>query len=1066
MDTDSSFSSGYKLGGALEFNDPTYVKRNADNQLYNSLKQREFCYVFNSRQTGKSSLKVQIFHQLRQEGIACADIDLTIIIDAGTTSENFYNGFIVQLIDTLDKSVVKLDFDRQVWWQKHDDLSHVHRLEIFMRQVILKQISQHLVIFVDEIDSILDLDFRSSFFALIRSFDNNRSIQSDYKRLTFVLLGVATPSDLIQDKSATPFNIGQAIALKGFTASEVGPLMTGLEGKVDNPSEVMIQILSWTGGQPFLTQRLCDLIVKDSRRITIGMESETVKQIVKSRIIDVWETNDSQQHFNAIKNRIFKADSQNFVISLLEMYKEILIKGEIRVTNNSSEQGELKLSGLVISEEGHLRPFNRIYQEVFNLEWINDKLAELRPYKDQLDSWCNAKEEIKERYLLYGKDLDDSLKWAEDKTLGKIDRLFLDASRDFQKNIEANFPEGDYQSFGYAMLIWTGGVKSLNQFIFSHISTQHKSIVNPKLIKTVVDLEQWFDAKFKLFDKLKKFKEDESIRNKFEEIIHDLLNTSECNLISLLLKYQEILEKKEVDFDENSLEHKTLINMCLVILDKDNKLRIINKIYKKLLNQDWIKEVMEKLCPYKKAFRDWKSLASDSRCQKRAYLLKNNDLKLALEWLGKKPTPKLEISEIEFVMTSLVSEVWTTASSSVQSEAISLIITFRPSLQEKNNYSDFLLQEILEWTRPEPLLLNELLEEVNKTEIVTTNYHNWIEQLVKTQIINKWQNSKLAKHFRLIEQGLTNNQSCESFWLIAKYRQILLQGKIEFDETKKNTKLIELGLVVKIDQQLEIANPIYQNIFSQRWTYQKLSEYKRIRAINLLKWCLISDPEKKDPAQHSYLDEWINNNLPVVQKIVQDAQGEILDNEFNFIDEIKLLTYDILKMGFVEDSQIQFCLNRTFNKEIKKMEQDNFDKLLSAIVEEGSAIEAIAIVNLGKEGGIVYHNKELETSKPEIYQALFRQRDASEALAYFADLKGIPAALKTFGAATKYGALEYSMFYLDKGIVLVDFLDLPELTVAICFIATTEANFTKLVYQYRKRINELKSELEKTLLNL
>ncbi len=33
MDTDSSFSSGYK-GGALDFNDPTYVRRDADDQLY------------------------------------------------------------------------------------------------------------------------------------------------------------------------------------------------------------------------------------------------------------------------------------------------------------------------------------------------------------------------------------------------------------------------------------------------------------------------------------------------------------------------------------------------------------------------------------------------------------------------------------------------------------------------------------------------------------------------------------------------------------------------------------------------------------------------------------------------------------------------------------------------------------------------------------------------------------------------------------------------------------------------------------------------------------------------
>ena len=196
MDKDFSFSSVYKLGGSLEFNDPTYVRRDADDQLYQALKKGEFCYVLNSRQTGKSSLKVNLFHQLRKEGIACAEIDLTTFTETETTSEQFYLDFIVELIASLEDGEVELDFNRRVWWREHDDLSPVHRLGLFIQQVILKQISQNLVIFVDEIDRSLNLDFRSDFFALIRSFYNSRSIQSDYKRLTFVLLGVSRWVDL------------------------------------------------------------------------------------------------------------------------------------------------------------------------------------------------------------------------------------------------------------------------------------------------------------------------------------------------------------------------------------------------------------------------------------------------------------------------------------------------------------------------------------------------------------------------------------------------------------------------------------------------------------------------------------------------------------------------------------------------------------------------------------------------------------------------------------------------------------------------------------------------------
>jgi hypothetical protein len=1052
----------YEVGGTLSLNAPSYVEREADEQLYNKiLKEGVVCSVLTSRQMGKSSLIVQVRHRLEKENFICVVIDLQAIGNA-RTREQWYKTFAKHLLKDF---FCNNNWDS--WWNEHDTgLTTISRLDTLVEEIILTSIpaTSKVVIFIDEIDYIHALGsredrFTDDLFIWIRARHNKRSNNANYNRLKFCLLGVVTPSDLIQNKTVTSFNIGQVIALKGFTASEVGPLIKGLEEKVDDPSKVMAQVLFWTGGQPFLTQLLCDLIVNDCERITIREEEKLVEEIVRSRIINFWENDNVKTHFDTIEARILKSDNQKSAISLLKIYKEILNKGKIRIIKNSGQE-ELKLSGLVISKEGHLQPFNRIYKEVFNLEWINDKLAELIPYKDQFDSWCNAKEEIKERYLLYGKDLEDALQWAEDKTLGKIDRLFLDASRDFQKNIEANFPEGDYQSFGYAMLIWTGGVKSLNQFIFSHISTQHKSIVNPKLIKTVVDLEQWFDTKFKLFDKLKKFKKDESIRNEFEEIIHDLLNTSECNSISLLLKYEEILEKEEVNFDENSLEHQTLINMCLVILDKDNKLRILNKIYEKLLNQDWIKELIVKLRPDAKAFWDWKSSA-----QSNSHLLHNNDLRLALERLGKKPTPTLDVSEIEFVMTSLVAEVWRTDSHTVKSEeakaeATKSITDFRRLLHGKNNYSDFLLQGILQWTRPEPLLLNELLEVVNKTEISTTNYHDWIEQLVKTQIINNWQHCKLAEHFQLIEQGLTNNQSCESFWLIVKYRQILLQGKIEIDETRESTKLIELGLVVKIDQQLEIANPIYENIFDKRWTYQKLSEYKRIRAINLLKWYPANIPEQNDTALHSDLGEWMDNNLPILSEIIPETQCEVFDNEFNFIDEIKLLTYDIIEANASDNTQIsiQHSLNRIFKDDIKKMAQNTLDILLNETVENATEIEAIVILGL-KAGMVSGKNSNLESNNSSLYQIV-----RSETFVSFAKLKTIPDILDNFGEKTNFGKLSYVMFTLEKGVVISHFTKIQGSPFAICFISNSEVDMPGLfLAQCEGKFEKIQKELEKVL---
>jgi hypothetical protein len=74
----------------------------------------------------------------------------------------------------------------------------------------------------------------------------------EYKRITFCLLGVATPSDLIAEKERTPFNIGRAINLTGFTLDEAkSSLIQGLVDKVDNPEQVLKNVLDWTRGNRF-----------------------------------------------------------------------------------------------------------------------------------------------------------------------------------------------------------------------------------------------------------------------------------------------------------------------------------------------------------------------------------------------------------------------------------------------------------------------------------------------------------------------------------------------------------------------------------------------------------------------------------------------------------------------------------------------------------------------------------------------------------------------------------------------------------------------------------------------
>ena len=412
----------YQVGGSLEYEHPTYVKRLADSELYASLIAGEFCYVLNSRQMGKSSLQVQTMKRLREKaGFKCMAIDLTDI--GSETSDYWYFGIISELVrgGTLSRKV-----DADSWWQQRQLLSPSQRLSQFIEDVLLTEISQNIVIFIDEIDSILNLSWKDDFFLLIRACYNKRAINSEYKRLTFCLLGVATPADLIRDKDRTPFNIGKAIDLTGFTFEEARPaLIPGLMGERSQEisEEILAEVFYWTNGQPFLMQKLCQLMVYKSARGT-----SDVKDLVLKYVIDNWEVNDELEHLKTIRSRLL-LDYQDRTALLLGIYQQILTDADRKIcADNSLDQRRLQLSGLVVKRNGYLQVYNPIYAAIFNLDWVQQELAKLRPYQENFAAWIASNRQDTSR-LLRGKALDDALQWKKGKRLSDEDNDFLDDSQ-------------------------------------------------------------------------------------------------------------------------------------------------------------------------------------------------------------------------------------------------------------------------------------------------------------------------------------------------------------------------------------------------------------------------------------------------------------------------------------------------------------------------------------------------------------------------------------------------------------------------------------------------------------
>ena len=368
-----------------------YVHRACEDAMYDALVRGELCYVLAPRQIGKSSLRVRCAQRLTDAGHRCGSVDLMYVGSEGT-AEQWYFGLMEAVARALDLE------DPLEFWEQHSALAPVHRWTRFVETQVGSDDGRTAVVFIDEIDAVRALAFSGdAFLASIRALHELEQGR-EQRSVTFCLIGVAAPADLIADPIRAPFNIGRRIDVEDFSRREIDAFRAGLAHLSGEPDAWLDAIYDWTAGHPYMTQKVCEGLVLGPE----GRGDDPAKAVerVAHRLFLQRPMEDS--NLAEADKRIALEVPDAMPLDKISFYRRVFFSGPVAVRDEGQTAGgnnvhrhsrvrtELVLSGLlkqVRDPAGHrLEARNRVFRTVFGRAWIQAQ-SEGRELWDGVTGW-------------------------------------------------------------------------------------------------------------------------------------------------------------------------------------------------------------------------------------------------------------------------------------------------------------------------------------------------------------------------------------------------------------------------------------------------------------------------------------------------------------------------------------------------------------------------------------------------------------------------------------------------------------------------------------------------------
>lgn len=342
----------FQVGGALGAEHMNaYIERQADTDVLNALtnlRAMDYLLIIEPRQQGKTSLISHLIdqHMLRGNTVFVY-LDLEDF-DCGNEQcwcADIWNELIQQCSMLSNLAGIPVPTRVREWREQMECLAaRAH------------QAQRRLVIVLDEIENIQrnqDQTWSRTFFAAIRKLYNLRRVRPSLNSLTFMLVGVFHPRDLIPDGVTSPFNIAHRVRLADFGLEQVQELVSKGSWSKGQVTALVPRIHYWTGGQPYLTQVLCSYLGPDATSPDVDSAVKRLRREDENHLLPMLERLNGDNKLPQYVNRILAGER-------IEFYPQ-----------ENRQQSQLELLGLIKADaEGCCTVRNRIYELVLQHQSI------------------------------------------------------------------------------------------------------------------------------------------------------------------------------------------------------------------------------------------------------------------------------------------------------------------------------------------------------------------------------------------------------------------------------------------------------------------------------------------------------------------------------------------------------------------------------------------------------------------------------------------------------------------------------------------------------------------------